>query len=74
MYRCDKINAASFEKEAKKAGIGSKIAMAHLFDTADRFIKSLKKARQELEKVGFVNSADICEKIIEQRSFTIQSL
>lgn len=64
-YDIDKIDRASFAKEAEMIGLGVKMAMRHFDDFSDRFGLALEQAAGELENLGFHNATNIKSKILK---------
>ena len=66
IYDINQITRESFEKEAEYIGLGRKIAMKRFDDMTNKFEKAIMLAKKELEKQGFYQVDDICQKILEK--------
>ena len=62
-YDINKIHRGSFMQEARKIGLGEKIAMRHFDDIAAKFENALNQACDELMEKGFVKAEDIKKRI-----------
>ena len=62
-YDINKIHRGSFMQEARKIGLGEKIAMRHFDDIAAKFEDALNQACDELMEKGFVKAEDIKKRI-----------
>lgn len=62
-YDINKIHRDSFMQEARKIGLGEKIAMRHFDDIANEFETALNSACHELMANGFVKAENIKKRI-----------
>ena len=66
-YNLHKITRKSFEEEAKKVGLGAKLAMKHFDEMAEAFPEALSKARDEAESMGLPGAAEIADLILRRK-------
>ena len=67
MRNLDSIDEKSFQSLAARVGIGEKIAMSNFHKVLDRFENAIRESAKELQETGFVNAADIAERILLAR-------
>ena len=67
-YDIETITKDDFEEEAKRSGLGHKIAMKRFVKMSERFEEALIKSAQELEKQGFKKAPDMCREILGRRT------
>lgn len=60
----EEVTRSDFEAEAKKVGLGSKIAMRIYDEICSRFEKALYESVHDLEKTGFTEARKIADKIM----------
>ncbi len=66
-YNLHRITRKSFEEEAKKVGIGAKLAMQHFDEMAEAFPAALSKAKDEAENLGLPGAAELENRILNFR-------
>jgi serine/threonine-protein kinase HipA len=66
-YNLHKITRKSFEEEAKKVGLGTKLAMKHFDEMAEAFPAALSKAKDEAESMGLPGAAEIADLILRRK-------
>ena len=66
-YNLHKITRKSFEEEAKKVGLGTKLAMQHFDEMAEAFPEALSNAKDEAESMGLPGAAEIADLILRRK-------
>lgn len=65
-YDIRQINKNSFEREAKKIGLGKGIAMRHFSNMTEKFEKALEQSAYELEAKGYGAAIEIQKEILKK--------
>ncbi len=68
-YDLDEIGRASFEEETAEIGIGTKMAMEHFDDLADRFEEALSETAELLEEEGVASAKILAERILQSGGY-----